>query len=377
MHTTSVEEIANAVLYEGYLLYPYRASAVKNQRRFNFGVLMPENYSDAQRGTEAFEMQTECLVRAGLRQEGHRPGCQPAASEDACAPVLDTSSFSAESGVEVKVRFLQLVQRKVHAFIPPLTEWNEADVPNAVAVDLIEVNGQTYASFEEAVEREVVVEAKRTDPSQRVKFFFEANQEFEPLVTAEGKVSGVIIRSRQPIKGAIEVTFKELEGRDLCRLSLRVSNESSLAETGEPNREDALRQSLVSLHAILRVRNGEFISLLEPPGPLQKTAASCRNSGWWPVLAGEKGSTDTMISSPIILYDYPEIAAESAGELFDGTEIDEILTLRIMTLTDQEKEEMRRGDERARRILERTETMTAEDLLKLHGVLRRPRALEG
>ena len=77
-----------------------------------------------------------------------------------------------------------------------------------------------------------------------------------------------------------------------------------------------------------------------------------------------------MISSPIILYDYPKIAPESPGDLFDAAEIDEILTLRIMAMTDQEKREMRNVDEQARRILERTETLPEEHLLKMHGVLR-------
>jgi hypothetical protein len=79
-----------------------------------------------------------------------------------------------------------------------------------------------------------------------------------------------------------------------------------------------------------------------------------------------------MLASPIILYDYPEIAPESAGDLFDGTEIDEILSLRIMTLTDEEKREMWQSDERARLILQRTESMAAEQMMKLHGALRRP-----
>ena len=56
-----------------------------------------------------------------------------------------------------------------------------------------------------------------------------------------------------------------------------------------------------------------------------------------------------MLCSPIILYDYPKIAPESAGDFFDGTEMDEMLTLRVLTLTDAEKQEMRNGDPRARR----------------------------
>ena len=77
-----------------------------------------------------------------------------------------------------------------------------------------------------------------------------------------------------------------------------------------------------------------------------------------------------MVCSPIILYDYPKIAAESEGDFFDGTEMDEMLTLRVLTLTDAEKQEMRDSDPRARRILERTESMTTESLVKAHGVIR-------
>ena len=77
-----------------------------------------------------------------------------------------------------------------------------------------------------------------------------------------------------------------------------------------------------------------------------------------------------MLSSPIILYDYPQIAPESPGDLFDGTEIDEILALRILTLTEDEKKEMREADDRSRQILERTEAMPVEHFMKLHGVLR-------
>ena len=100
---------------------------------------------------------------------------------------------------------------------------------------------------------------------------------------------------------------------------------------------------------------------------------ACRNVGGWPVLVGEEGTRDTMLSSPIILYDYPQIAPESPGDLFDGTEIDEILTLRIMTLTDEEKRAAIGLDSRARDLLSRTENLSREQLYDLHGVMR-PRA---
>jgi hypothetical protein len=133
----------------------------------------------------------------------------------------------------------------------------------------------------------------------------------------------------------------------------------------------------VSTHAILHCAEGDFVSLLEPADELQHAVSACQNRGVWPVLVGEDGDTHTLLASPIILYDYPQIAPESPGDLFDGGEIDEILSLRIMTMTDEEKREMRHSDERARQILERTENLPEEHLLKLHGVLRSLREAKG
>ena len=63
MSGPAVEHIASALLYEGYLLYPYRRSAVKNRQRFNFGVLYPEAHARGADGSDASEMRTECLLR--------------------------------------------------------------------------------------------------------------------------------------------------------------------------------------------------------------------------------------------------------------------------------------------------------------------------
>jgi hypothetical protein len=88
------------------------------------------------------------------------------------------------------------------------------------------------------------------------------------------------------------------------------------------------------------------------------------------VLAGEPGERHTVLSSPIILPDHPEIAPESPGDLFDGGEIDQLLTLSILSMTDAERQEMREADPRTRRILERTESLTREQLMRLHGAIR-------
>ena len=97
---------------------------------------------------------------------------------------------------------------------------------------------------------------------------------------------------------------------------------------------------------------------------------ACKNAGNFPVLVGNEGERDMLLCSPIVLYDYPQIAPESAGDFYDATEMDEMLTLRVMTLSDDEKNEIRTGDDRVRGLLQRTEESAREQLLKTHGTIR-------
>jgi hypothetical protein len=164
-------------------------------------------------------------------------------------------------------------------------------------------------------------------------------------------------------------------GAQEFRVTTRVFN-CALPEPGTAmSRDDALLRSLVSAHVILSAQDGTFVSLLDPPMECAEAAAACQNIGVWPVLVGEKGEKDTVLSSPIILYDYPQLAPESPGDFFDATEIDEMLTLRILTLTDEEKQAMAAVDPRARDLLARTEAV-ARELMQLHGTIRDLRSLQ-
>jgi hypothetical protein len=146
---------------------------------------------------------------------------------------------------------------------------------------------------------------------------------------------------------------------------------------GGEDRESTLRQTFVSTHTTLDVQAGEFVSLIDPPEELSEAVEGCENIKTWPVLVGEEGDRSTVLSSPIILYDYPQIAPESPGDLFDGTEIDQMLILNVLNLTDEEKEEMRASDPRGREILERCESLSPEELMRLNGTFRDIRMLRG
>jgi cell division protein FtsL len=417
MNPTLVEKIADAVLYEGYILYPYRPSAVKNQQRWNFGALCPESYSVARRGTESWTMQTECLV---------------------CATQLTT--------LNLKVRFLHLLTREVMVPVPitdlksqisdlksqnsdrrsqisdlksessDLTsqisdlrsqisehEGQTSDLKSQLAtlhfqlVPSLEVNGKLFQTWQEAIEREVrlpeIALGRESDQSYELTFSFPATETIEELRdAASGQLPGVLVRKQQEIRGAVQVRISECgmpngsmagsaesnpkpeigkrNAGALFKITVQILNQTPLENAEQRSRDDALMRSFVSTHTILNAQNGDFVSLLDPPEAFREAAESCTNLGTYPVLAGEEGHRNWMLSSPIILYDYPQIAPESAGNLYDGTEIDEILTLRIMTLTEEEKREMRGADDRARLILERTESLPMEQLMKMHGAMK-------
>jgi len=351
MNTNSVNAIANAVLYEGYMLYPYRPSAVKNRQRFNFGVVYPRAYSEAQGGTDAWTMQTECLVTG-----------------------------NADTHCTVRVRFLRLVTRSIERLLTPSSEPSSVTEGEVEKVERLEVNGKAFQPWQEAVEEVIeVMEFNLSalgDQSMQWPFRLSIKQEREAIWGEDGQIVGVIVRAKASVAGMIEIAAKRLK-EGVFKLRTRISNISRIEDLGTVTREEALARSLVSAHTILEVREGEFVSLIDPPEEHRELAQTCQNVGTWPVLVGNSGERDTMLSSPIILYDYPEIAPESPGDLFDGAEIDEILSLRIMAMTEEEKREMRESDDRARQILERTESLPEQQLMKLHGALRGLRAVRG
>lgn len=304
-----VRSIAEAVLYEGYLLWPYRKSALKNQQRFTFGGVYPP----------AFEDRSEMQVQALLEADDEQP-------------------------VEVAVRFLQVVRRQVMASRPGGKE------ATLLPVEEIEHDGRRWVSWEEAIEREVgpgpVAIAAGTE-TERLPF-------------------GEIRRSWQALRGDVELSEQRLQP-GLRRITLRVRNETPWQ--GQ-DRGQALRHTLCSTHAVLRAPCGAWVSATDPPQRLRSEVDQLTCAGAWPVLVGDPSDSSTMLACPIILEDHPRIAPESPGDLFDSAEIDQLLVLSILAMTDEEREQMRDSDPRGAEILRRTEALGDEQIMRLNGAIR-------
>lgn len=335
----SARAVADAVLYEGYLLYPYRRSSGKNRVRWQFGVLAPRSWVEATGviGTsvagsaDAWHQQTECLLQA----------------PDAAI-------------VHVRLRFLQLQHRAVETRNPDGT-FQQCDV--------LEANGQRHLTFDEAVPREfdiaVPVDQLRGE-GHTTAIEIPGGEDVEPLGD-----QGRLVRCRWPLSAIAHLSITPTDAPfPLHKLRLVTRNTADGIATTAP-RTEALQRSLVATHSLLGVQGGSFLSLLDPPAWAASAAKECRNVHTFPVLAGDPANRNVMLSSPILMdYDYPKVSPESPGDLFDATEIDEILSLRTLTLTEEEKREARATDPRAAAIIDRVEEFPREVLERLHGAVR-------
>ncbi|WP_367325538.1 hypothetical protein [Streptomyces sp. HUAS ZL42] len=323
-----VEKITRTCLYEGYLLWPYRRSALKNTKRWTFGGVFPAVCADAL--GEPATMTTQVL------HEG---------------PPDDLT---------VRVRFLQVVDRTV--------------MQDGRRVDELTVAGERYVSWQEVTEREVVLTGVHRTAAVAV-----------PEGTATEELPGAaacLVRSWRQLTGRVEVAAEPVAD-GVRRLTVRIAN-STPCPVPQPGtrhaREAAAPYAFVSTHTVLHSDSGRFVSLLDPPLALRDPAAACRNEGTWPVLVGSDagdGRGHTVLSSPVTLYDFPRVAPESPGDLFDGTEIDQLLVLSVLSMTDEERAEARASDPRAREILDRCAGLGTDDLMALHGTIREFRTAAG
>jgi hypothetical protein len=309
------------------LLYPYRANSAKNQTRWQFGVLGPAGAADAGIG-EDDSLSAQILV----------------------APQGNPT-------VSIVVRFLQLQHRGV-----------EKDISGGSfePADELSSGSQSWLRWDEAVECEIPygpIDIESGLP-QTLPIEIDAGTDIEMV---DG---GRLVRSRRALRAELMIAAEHDDG--YVRLTMAVRN----CATPAADKDEAIAASLIGTHLVAEINDGDFVSLLEPPASADNAVARCRHHRCFPVLAGPTGDHALMLVSPIILYDHPEIAEQSEGALYDSTEIDEILTLRVMTMTDEEKAQARATDPRAAQIIDRCDSMSPEAMLNLHGVLRNPHALQ-
>ncbi len=238
MNSPPVDEIARAVLYEGYNLYPYRPS-VKSRHRWTFGGLYPHRYSEENGGSNAWSQQTQCLVEGGP-----------------------------DARLAIKVRFLHLTQRTVGRLAEPLDHWPQGREPLYEIVNSLQVGSKLYSTWQEAVERQVSAEPgemrRLVDRSHRETFSFPMRHELQPLPDSDGRFAGVIVCDQEAIDGSINLAAEAVE-TGLYRITVRILNHTPLESAGSVGRDGALLRAMVSTHTILSVEGGQFVSLMDPP----------------------------------------------------------------------------------------------------------------
>lgn len=335
MSFDDARQIADAVLLEGYVLYPYRASAPKNRFRWAFGVLGPSAWSKAG-GCEPYWMQSDMLLEP-----------------------------TANTALDLRLRFLQNRRRTVQR--------KTAD--GFVSVPELDVDGELHVPWDEGEVRELDfsrLECSDTDGlSVELPFELAGGEETESLLAADGTEVGRLVRRWHRLQGVLRVEVEPMMASDrpVLRLRVRIENTTEVGDLEAP-RDAAIPACLIATHLLLEVSGGEFLSMFDPPEWAAELAAENRFVRCYPVLVGARHAPNLMLAAPIILYDHPQMAPESPGDLFDATEIDELLTIRTRMLTDQEKRHARATDPRAARVIDQVDSMPPEILGRLHGAIR-------
>ncbi len=326
MSLDDARKIADTVLYEGYLLYPYRASNGKNltRVRWQFGVLIPRLQAETDPASAA------------------APSTVSGAGESwytATECIVDPSGDPTATQLDVRLRFLRLQSRVVE-----------------------EGAGGGLQTGDEGTETELDHSfslAELCAGEQVVPFELDGTED-----VGEG-----VVRHRQALSLRLRASAEVLPGPyGIARLRLVVENVTDWAQAGA-TRDLVLARAAVATHMVVALTEARFVSLIDPPEWAKPAVAGCTNEHTWPVLVGSPAQ-DTMLSAPMVLPDFPEIAPESPNELFDGLENDEILSLRIQTLTDAEKAEARATDPRAAAIIDAVDNLPPELYERLHGAIR-------
>jgi hypothetical protein len=235
MSFEAAEQVANAVVYEGYLLYPDRASALEERVQWQFGVVAPRAYAEATQA-DPWYVQTECLIE---------PETDPA--------------------IDVRVRCLQV--------------YGDAGLERTVNIRDLKVDRLL------------------------------AGEHVEQIVLRRGEDT--------PIEGRLRARGEQIG--HLIKLRLRIENITGMIGD-DLSRDAAMDAAFVGTHTLVVVRGGRFVSLIDPPEDVSAAAASCVNLHTWPVLIGDPARSDTLLSSPITLCDFPWIEPESHGAFYYGPE---------------------------------------------------------
>lgn len=168
------------------------------------------------------------------------------------------------------------------------------------------------------------------------------------------------------VQGHLRVGAQAFHG-GLVRVTASVHNETEVQDGLD--RPGALRSSLLSTHVVARIadsgRAAGFISPTAPPEHAATANMACANVNTFPVLASRED--DVVVGCAIVLPDHPQLAPESRGDLFDGTEIEEALLLHVLALSADEVDEISKQDPAIREMVRRAAATTPEEFAKLRG----------
>jgi len=340
MNTASIlDDLTRTLLYEGYSLFPYHRSAIKNQKPVPFGVVFPENYNNYNEHAHSM-MHSQSIIKGNKNTK-----------------------------INIDVRFLHLKETN----LLPDDSKAESGKDDYAPVNSLIIGGKSFRAGWQTIERKIssreMLLSQILKNKKVIDFSFGKMHESENINDEKNHLWGQQITGVEEINGRISIEAAQVENMpNAFRITVTVRNTTPIKNAAEITRDKVLSASFLSTHIILRTIDGEFISHQAPGDLWAEAIAGCNNINTWPILIDEDNTT--LLSSPIILYDYPKLNHQNHGDLFDSTEIEEALLLHVSVLSDKEKEQIAGSDEKLNSMLHKVSQVTPEELIKFHGGMR-------
>ena len=316
-----LDGLTKTVLYEGYSIFPYHRTSVKNLKPIPFGVIYPEQYHSHNQHAPA-TMKTECIVTG-----------------------------QKHSSINITVRFLHLMTTKI---------FQNDDEENT------SLPGDGWQTIERLINSGDLNISEIIGNKKVFPIDFDSIEEYKNIYDQNNVLKEKQSNSVLKITGNVIIEAFVVENiENTFRISVTVSNNTPLITAKSISRDKVFQQSFLSTNTILKVTGSEFVSDQNPPEEFKEIVGQCEKIGTWPILIDE--SNTIMLSSPIILYDYPTINKHSKLDLFDSLEIEEMLILQLSAMSDTEKQQIAESDGKMREMLDKASRVTPQELLNLHG----------
>ena len=211
-------------------------------------------------------------------------------------------------------------------------------------VQELRVDGRLYQTWQEAVERTVALAPQSiktfAERSFELPFTFPSSCTSEPICDDAGRVVGMMTRRQEELQGRVEIGATSIDAK-VFKLSVRSSTKREFLSSELASPDAVIMRTFASTHAVLSAARRRVPVAARSSAGIHRSGRhlpACREPtrSWWETRSSASATRCWPRRSSFMIT--RGLRRKVPGDLFDGTEIDEIL------------DPSRHGDDRRREV---------------------------